>query len=328
MAGGAEGGAGGAASSDMAASCRAGEPWAAIHGRISVERPWKGGRGLFRAGCPAQAGEQALQHDEDAQAAQEDAAPHQRGIHAAGGRADRDRQQQVHGQEHDQADDDGIGKFLCHRRHPSPRGVPARPGRGGGLGIGAGLGGAAFLVQPRTGRGLGLPAGLVGLDLGEHPGPGRPGGLPQCLDIGLAAGLGLAGRTGLAARAGLRRRTGLAAGSLRAGGAGLVADSGMGGAGPQGAVIGGTPLRIAENGMGFVDGLEGRFGMPVAGIAVGVQAHRQAAIGLLDRCCIGIHGNAEYIVMVHGGSLTQCICYDLAPYRGTIQLFVEHHRKV
>src|SRR5690606_38389605 len=67
-------------------------------------------------------------------------------------------------------------------------------------------------------------------------------------------------------------------------------------------VIGGPLLRVLQAIIGDADGLEPRFAVGTAGVAVGVILHRQLAIGGFDRPPIGIAADVEQLIeiYVHG----------------------------
>ncbi len=72
-------------------------------------------------------------------------------------------------------------------------------------------------------------------------------------------------------------------------------------------VVGGALLRIGEDFAGLLRFLEFLFGLRVVGIAIGVEFHRQAAIGLFDLGLCGVLLNVQDFVEVtlaHAGTIS------------------------
>ena len=67
------------------------------------------------------------------------------------------------------------------------------------------------------------------------------------------------------------------------------------------AIVGGPLLRVLQAVIGFVDRLEPRLGLGIAGVAIGVPAHRELAIGALDRAIVRAAFAFEKFVIIDFG---------------------------
>jgi hypothetical protein len=63
-------------------------------------------------------------------------------------------------------------------------------------------------------------------------------------------------------------------------------------------VIGGALARVLENLPGLLDFLEGRLGLRIARVAIGVELHGESPIGLLELGLSRVPGQAEGLVVV------------------------------
>ena len=64
------------------------------------------------------------------------------------------------------------------------------------------------------------------------------------------------------------------------------------------AVVGGPLLGVLQRVVGLVDFLELALGFVVAGIAVGMELHRELAVGPFDRRLVGSLGDPEHFVEI------------------------------